>query len=70
MDMNLSKLWEIVKDKGAWHAASLWGARVGHYLGTKQQQQSQFILIFFMSVIIYLLPFLILCTYFPPYFHE
>ena len=44
--------------------------RVGHYLGTEQQQQSQIILIFFMSVIIYLLPFLTLYTYFPPYFHE
>ena len=21
MDMNFSKLWEIVKDRGAWHAA-------------------------------------------------
>ena len=21
MDMNLSKLWEMVKDRGAWHAA-------------------------------------------------
>ena len=21
MDMNMSQLWEIVKDKGAWHAA-------------------------------------------------
>ena len=21
MDMNLNKLWEIVKDRGAWHAA-------------------------------------------------
>ena len=21
MDMNLSQLWEMVKDKGAWHAA-------------------------------------------------
>ena len=21
MDMNLSKLWEIVKDRGAWHAS-------------------------------------------------
>ena len=23
MDMNLSKLWEIVKDRGAWHAVVL-----------------------------------------------
>ena len=23
MDMNLSKLWEMVKDRGAWHAAVL-----------------------------------------------
>ena len=23
MDMNLSKLWEIVKDRGAWHVAVL-----------------------------------------------
>ena len=22
MDMNLSKLWEIVKDRGTWHAAA------------------------------------------------
>jgi len=24
MDMNLSKLWEIVEDRGAWHAAVNW----------------------------------------------
>ena len=23
-DMNLSKLWEIVEDRGAWHAAVSW----------------------------------------------
>ena len=23
MDMNLSKFWEIVEDRGAWHAAAL-----------------------------------------------
>ena len=31
--MNLSKLWEIVKDREAWHA----GRRVGHDLVTEQQ---------------------------------
>ena len=38
MDMNLSKLQEIVKDKGAWHAAAH-GVRVEHDLATEQQQQ-------------------------------
>ena len=32
MDINLSKLWEIVKDRVAWLQ------RVGHDLVTKQQQ--------------------------------
>ena len=32
VDINLSKLWEIVKDRGAWLQ------RVGHDLATKQQQ--------------------------------
>ena len=38
VDMNLSKLQEIVKDRGAWHS-SPWDFRVRHDLATEQQQQ-------------------------------
>ena len=38
MNMNLSKLWEIVEDRGAWHAAVHWLQRVRHDLITEQQQ--------------------------------
>ena len=38
MDMNLSKLWEIVEDRGAWHAAVHGSWRVRHDLVTEQQQ--------------------------------
>jgi len=37
MDTNLSKLWETVKDRGAWHAAAH-GVTVRHNLATQQQQ--------------------------------
>ena len=41
MDMSLSKLQEIVKDRAAWHAAcSPWGCRVRHNGATEQQQQT------------------------------
>ena len=29
-DMSLSKLWEIAKEREAWHAAIPWGCRVRH----------------------------------------
>ena len=37
MDTNLSKLWEAVKDRGAWHAVAH-GVTVRHNLATQQQQ--------------------------------
>ena len=37
MDMNLSKLRNIVKDEEAWHAAFHGSQRVGHNLVTEEQ---------------------------------
>ena len=39
IDMNLGRLWEMVRDREAWCAAVL-GAAIGHDLATEQQQQS------------------------------
>ena len=38
MDMNLSKLQEILKDRGAWWASVHGSERVRHDLATEQQQ--------------------------------
>jgi len=41
MDMSLSKIREIVKNREYWHAAVHGVTRVRHYLVTEQQQQQQ-----------------------------
>ena len=38
VDMNLSKLWEIVEDRETWHAAIQGSQRLRHDLVTKQRQ--------------------------------
>ena len=38
MDMNLSELWEVVRDREVWVLPSMGSQRVGHNLATEQQQ--------------------------------
>ena len=40
MDMSVSKLQEMVKDREAWRAASMGSHRVGHNFAIQQQQRS------------------------------
>ena len=42
MDMNLSKLWEMVKDRETWHTQSMGSQRVGNDWVTEQGQNSDF----------------------------
>ena len=41
MDMSLSKLWEILKDREAWHATGMGLQGVGHGIATEKQHQLQ-----------------------------
>ena len=49
MDISLSKLQEMVKDREAWHATVHGSQRVEHNLVTEQEQQGQSVKITFYN---------------------
>ena len=49
MDMNLSKLWETVEDRGAWSAIVHGSQRVGHILAAENQQHFPMVFSFPMN---------------------
>ena len=40
MDMNVSKLWELVRDREPWHAAVMGLQGIGHDLATEQPKKN------------------------------
>ena len=54
VDMNLSKLWEIVKDRGAGMLQSMRLQRIGHDLMTEQQHISDITHNLFLTYFTYL----------------
>ena len=51
--MNLSKLWERVEDREAWHATVSEVTKVGYDLATEQQQAEYEILSYQLSIVSY-----------------
>ena len=47
VDMSLSKLWDIVKDREAWRDAVYGVAEVGHDLATEQQHKRYVVYLLF-----------------------
>ena len=55
MDMSLSKVWEMVKDREAWHSAFMGLQRIRHDWVTEQQQNSLTLAYVYNGIILYTL---------------